>query len=116
MLHLLAFVLFVTLTITVPPAAKVLAIVAVVYPLIQLLKEIPALTPYIKGWWAVALNVALSALSLLITVPADQLYSVNTLLALVTVILGAAGVHGTVQNLSKPQQPQQSKRPNFWAA
>ena len=54
---LLAFLLLTTLTITVPPAAKVLAIVAVVYPLIQGLKKIKALTPYIKGWWAVALNV-----------------------------------------------------------
>ena len=100
-MHLLAFFFLLTaLTIVVPPAAKMLAIVAVVYPLIQGLKKIPALTPYIKGWWAIALNVALSALGLLITIPADQLYTTNTALALVTAILAAAGVHGTVSNLS----------------
>jgi hypothetical protein len=94
------FALFTTLTLTVPPAAKVLAIVAIVYPLIQGLKKIPTLTPYIQGWWAVGLNVVLSALGLLITVPSDQLYTTNTALALLTVILSAAGVHGTVSSLT----------------
>lgn len=101
---LLAFLLLTTLTITVPPAAKVLAIVAVVYPLIQGLKKIKTLTPYIKGWWAVALNVVLSALGLLVTIPANQLYTTNTAIALLTAVLAAAGVHGTVSTLSKPQQ------------
>ena len=97
---LLAVLMFTAVTIVVPPAAKVLAVVAMVYPLIQGLKKIPTLTPYIQGWWAVALNVALSALGLLVTIPADQLYTTNTALALVTAILAAAGVHGTVSTLS----------------
>ena len=101
-MHLLAFFfMLTTLTVTVPPAAKVLAIVAVVYPFIQGLKKIPALTPYIQGWVSIALNAALSALGLLITIPADQLYTTNTALALLTAILSAAGIHGTVSNLTK---------------
>jgi hypothetical protein len=89
--------------VTLPPAAKVLAIVALVYPIIQALKRIPALTAYLTGWWAIALNVLLSAGGILIEVPADQLYTTNTLLALVTAILGAAGIHGTVSAMSRPQ-------------
>jgi hypothetical protein len=89
-------------TITVPPAAKVLAVVAVIYPLIQGLKKIPALTPYLKGWWAIALNVALTICGDLIVVPADQLYTTNTLLALVTGALASAGVHGTISSLLPP--------------
>ena len=90
-------------TITVPPAAKVLAIVAVVYPVIQGLKKIPALTPYLIGWWAIALNVVLSATGLLIAIPASDLYTMNTLMALITACLTAAGVHGTVSSMSQPQ-------------
>lgn len=96
--HLLA-----AITLTVPPAAKVLAIVAVVYPLIQLLKKIPALTPYLIGWVSIALNVVLSACGLLIAIPPSQLYTSDTLLALITVCLSAAGVHGTVSAMSSQQ-------------
>lgn len=96
----LAILLLTTLTITVPPAAKVLAVVVVVYPFIQGIKKIPALTPHIKGWWAVALNIVLSALGLIVTIPADQLYTTNTAFALLTAILAAAGIHGTVSTLS----------------
>lgn len=101
-MNLLAF-WFLTVPTALPPAAKVLAIVALVYPIIQGLKRIPALTPYLTGWLAIALNVALSACGILIAVPADQLYTTNTILALVTAILGAAGVHGTVSAMSQPQ-------------
>ncbi len=101
MYFLLALLLF-TLP-TIPPAAKLLAIVALVYPILQRIKKIPALNPYIKGWVAVTLNVLLSAGGLLIVTPADQLYTTNTLLALVTTVLTAAGIHGTVSHLQNPQ-------------
>lgn len=108
MLHLIAmwftFVLVVA-ALTIPPAAKVLAVVALVYPLVQALKKAPLLAPYIKGWVAIALNVVLSAGGLLIAVPADQLYSTNTLIALVQVVLGAAGIHGTVSALTAAPPP-----------
>jgi len=94
--------LIVGVVLAIPPAAKVLAIVAVVYPLIQGLKRVPALTPHLSGWVAIALNVLLSGLGVLVTVPAAQLYSTDTLAALVTVSLAAAGVHGTVKGFTNP--------------
>ena len=97
------WVYLVAISVSLPPAAKVLAVVVAVYPLIQLLKRIPMLTPYLTGWVAIALNGALSACGILIAVPADQLYTANTLLALITAILGAAGIHGTVSAMSPPQ-------------
>ena len=85
----LAVVAF-ALVVAIPPAAKVLAIVAVVYPLIQALKRIPAFTPHLSGWVAILVNILLSALALILTVPAAQLYTTDTFVALVTVALAAA--------------------------
>jgi len=82
-----------------PPAAKVLAIVLLVYPTIQALKQWPFLAPYLTGWKAILLNVLLSAGGLLITVPADQLYTMATLYSLLQAVAGAAGIHGTVSAL-----------------
>jgi hypothetical protein len=87
---------------SIPPAAKTLAVIVAVYGLLQAAKKVPALTGYIKGWVAIALNVALSACGLLVTVPADQLYSPTTLLLLLTTGMSAAGIHGTVSALSEP--------------
>ena len=87
---------------SIPPAAKTIAVIASVYGLLQGIKKIPGLTAFITGWKAIALNVALSACGLLITIPADQLYTTNTLLLLLTTGAGAAGVHGTVSALSAP--------------
>jgi len=89
--------------IPIPPAAKVLAVIALVYPIIQGLKKIPAFTADLTGWWAILLNVLLSAGGLIITIPADQLYTLNTAMLLVTTIAGAAGIHGTVSAMSPPQ-------------
>jgi hypothetical protein len=96
----LAVIITAAFVLSIPPAAKVLAIVAVVYPLLQALKRIPAFAPYLKGWVAIAINIALSALGLVLTVPAAQLYSTDTLTALVTAALAAAGIHGTVKGFS----------------
>jgi putative copper export protein len=88
---------------TIPPAAKALAVIGAVYGLIQGAKKIPAVTPYLTGWVAVAVNVILTACGLLLTIPPDQLYTTNTALLLLTTILGAAGVHGTVASFTPPQ-------------
>ena len=88
---------------TIPPAAKVLAVIAAVYPIVQGLKKVPAFTAFLTGWKAVALNVLLTVCGLLIAVPADQLYTTNTAILLLTTILGSAGVHGTVVSMSAPQ-------------
>jgi hypothetical protein len=89
--------------VSIPPAAKTLAVIAAVYGLVQGLKQIPALTPYVTGWIAVALNVLFTVCGALVVIPANQLYTTSTLLLLVTTFLSAAGVHGTVKSLSAPQ-------------
>ena len=88
---------------TIPPAAKVLAISGSVYGILLAAKKIPALTQYLTGWLSVAFNVALTIVGLLIAIPADQLYTVNTAMTLLTAGLGAAGIHGTVKSMSAPQ-------------
>lgn len=90
------------LAVTIPPAAKVLAIVGSVYGILQGLKQVPKFTKNLTGWIAVAVNVLLTAGGLLIAIPADQLYTTNTLVLLITTILGSAGVHGTVKSMSPP--------------
>jgi hypothetical protein len=90
------------IAITVPPAAKALAVIGAVYGLIQAAKKIPAVTPYLTGWVSVAVNVILTACGLLLTIPPGQLYTTNTALLLLTTILGAAGVHGTVASFTPP--------------
>jgi hypothetical protein len=102
-MHFFAMLLLLSVALTVPPAAKVLAIVGTIYAVIQALKRVPALTPYLKGWVAIALNVALSIGGLLVTVPASQLYTTDTLITLLTTALGAAGIHGTVKSLTTAQ-------------
>lgn len=97
--------MFFAIAISLPPAAKALAVMGVVYGLIQALKQAPFLTPYLTGIWAIALNVVLTSLGLLIAIPADQLYTTNTLLTLLSTALGAAGVHGTVKLMSAPAVP-----------
>ena len=89
-------------TLSVPPAAKVLAVIGAVYGILQTAKKIPAFTKYLTGWVAVAVNVALSAGGLVLAIPADQLYTTNTLLALISTALGAAGIHGTVSAMTPP--------------
>jgi hypothetical protein len=101
MAHLIAIVVFVL-----PPAVKTLAILGFVYGIIQILKQSPVLAPYIKGWVAVALNATLSALGLLLAIPPAQLYDPTTLGVTFTtwlgIVLGAAGIHGTIKSFSQP--------------
>ena len=96
-------VYFTAVTFAIPPAAKTLAVIGAVYGILQGAKKIPALTQYLTGWVAVAFNVALTSGGLLVAIPPDQLYTTNTLMLLVTTILAAAGVHGTVKSFSQPK-------------
>jgi hypothetical protein len=91
------------LLLSLPPAAKVLAVMGSVYGLLFGLKKIPALTPYLTGTVAIALNVVTTVLGLLLALPAEQLYTSNTLVLIVTTVLGSAGIHGTVKAMSPPQ-------------
>ena len=95
--------LLIAVTLAIPPAAKVLAVSGSVYGILLGAKKIPALTQYLTGWVSVAFNVVLSVIGLVIAIPADQLYTTNTALTLLTAALTAAGVHGTVKPMSQPQ-------------
>ena len=77
-------------------AAKVIAIAVVVYPVRQALKKA---LPNLSGWYAVGVNVFLSLLGVIVAVPADQFFTVDTLAMLITAATAAAGIHGTVKNL-----------------
>jgi hypothetical protein len=94
------------LAITIPPAVKTLAVIAAVYGVLQGLKKIPVLTQYLTGWWAIGFNVVFSILGQLVVIPANQLYTANTLniiLTVLTTVLSAAGIHGTIKSMSAPQ-------------
>jgi hypothetical protein len=78
---------------------RVAAIIAIVYPLLQGLKK---LFPGLGGYVAIALNVALAATGFLVSVPSDQWFQLSTIIAFVSAVLGAAGIHGTVKALSTP--------------
>src|ERR1700761_835505 len=101
--NLLCIVASITLAINVPPAAKTLAVLVFVYGILQVLKMSTVLAPYITGWKAFALNALLSLGGMLVVIPADQLYSWSTLGTTITewltVVLGAAGIHGTTSKL-----------------
>ena len=84
-------------------ATKVIAIAAVIYPVLELVKK---LIPQVSGWYSVGLNVFLSTVGIIMAVPADQLFTLNTLIMLVTASTAAAGIHGTVQNMrTAPIEP-----------
>ena len=104
-----SFAMLTTVALTIPPAAKVLAISGSVYGILLGAKKIPALTPYLTGWVAVAFNVVLTVTGILCgqlnqatAIPPDQLYTSATFLTILTAALGAAGVHGTVKSMSRP--------------
>jgi hypothetical protein len=93
------------ITLTVPPAAKILTIAVIVYGVLQTLKQSPLIGPYISGWVAIALNVILNALGAMVAIPSDQLYTTNSLLTILTAALGSAGIHGTVSTLANSSKP-----------
>ncbi len=102
MMHLLCLLTFSLAAL--PSPVKVLAVLGFVYGIIQILKQSSVLAPYITGWKATALNAVLSLLGLLVVIPSDQLYNLSTLGTTITtwlgIVLGAAGIHGTVSRLS----------------
>jgi hypothetical protein len=103
-MHTLALILT-AVTLTIPPAAKTLAVVVAVYGVLQGLKKIPALTAFLTGWKAVAFNVVFSVVGQLAVIPAGQLYTTDTLNSIIQTIimvLSAAGIHGTVRSFSAP--------------
>ncbi len=70
---------------------KLLAIATAVYGVLQAFKKVVPL----KGIAAVAANVLLSSLGVIVAVNPDQLFSLSTLTTVLTTAAAAAGVHGT---------------------
>lgn len=77
---------------------KILTIIGGVYALLQAVKKFVP----VKGYLAVALNVVFSVLGVVTVVQPQDLFSLNTLVAVLTAAAGAAGIHGTVSKLSNP--------------
>lgn len=104
--------MFVALTISVPPEAKVVAAFLLIYALMFGLKKIPALVPYLQGWVAIAVNILLAVASLFVPpsgIQPGSLYTMGTGMAVINAILtaittsaAASGIHGAVRSLSQP--------------
>lgn len=80
-------------------AAKIVAISAVVFAVLQALKKAPAVGSYLHGWLAIALNVALSVTGVLMVVAPAQVFSLQTLLTVLTAALSASGIHGAYSSM-----------------
>jgi hypothetical protein len=78
----------------VPPAARTLAIAGSVYGIMFAAKKNDWVCQYINGWLAVGFNFILTVLGLLVVVPAEQLYTLNTFTAIVVGVLSSSGIHG----------------------
>jgi hypothetical protein len=100
-MHLVIAVLF-AFALSTATSAKILGIAGAVYAVLQVAKKI---FPALSGWWALGLNIALSVAAVLVTVTPENLFSVDTLVAVLTAIAASAGIHGTVKNLSAPASP-----------
>ena len=95
--------MFFALAFTIPPAAKTLVVIVAVFTILQAMKLSPWLNQYVvTGWKAVGLNVLLTIGGLLVTVPAANLYTLNTFVLVITSVLGSAGLHGTQKAFSDP--------------
>jgi hypothetical protein len=80
---------------------KILTISASVYAILQGAKKFIPLS----GIWAVVFNVFVSALGVVIALKPEDLFSVQTLSALLLAGLAAAGVHGTARSFSGNSSP-----------
>ena len=92
----------IAISVSIPPAAKVVAIAVIVYPLVQGLKKVSFLAPYLTGWKSMVLNFILGAIGVIVTVAPDQLYTLATLYQILDATGIAAGIHGTVKSLTPP--------------
>jgi hypothetical protein len=83
----------------IPPAARTLAIAGSVYGILRAAKTNDWVIQYINGWIAVAFNLMLTILGIVILVPSDQLYTTNTLVTVITGVLTSSGIHGMSKNI-----------------
>ncbi|MBZ5522257.1 MAG: hypothetical protein LAP21_08445 [Acidobacteriia bacterium] len=76
----------------------VLCVAAAVYALLQGVKKFVPVT----GFLAVAVNVAFSIFGVITLVQPEQLWSMQTAVAILQAVLISAGVHGTVRSFKAP--------------
>lgn len=74
---------------------KVVAVAGSVYILVQTLKTI---FPALGGWYAIALNIAISATALISTAQPGDLKTTQFWAAMMLAVASAAGIHGTVKS------------------
>jgi hypothetical protein len=75
---------------------RVLAIMGVVFAVVQAIKMA---FPAIAGIWAIIFNVVLSVAGVVVAIPAEKLFSYETLTTVLVAAIGAAGIHGTVSSM-----------------
>lgn len=80
---------------------KILAVVAAVYAVLQVVKKFVPVT----GLGSVLFNILLSVGGVLAVAQPQDLYSVQTITTVLLAALGAAGVHGTVRSFSSGDSP-----------
>jgi hypothetical protein len=78
------------------PQTKTLAVLAIVFTAVQGLKK---LFPKLGGWSSLIVNTLLSVLGVVTVVQPQDLFSVQTVIAVVLAVSGSAGIHGTWTNL-----------------
>jgi len=72
--------------------ARIVVVAGMLCTLLQLLKRF---VPKISGWYAVTLNILLSACSILAITKPDQIWTLATWQTVFATSLAAAGIHGT---------------------
>lgn len=88
-----------TYTDALPPAARTLAVAGSVYGIMFAAKKNNWVCQYINGWLAVTFNFVLTVLGLIVVVPAEQLYTLNTFTAVVVGVLSSSGIHGMSKSI-----------------
>lgn len=73
--------------------ARIIAVIGIVFAAVQAAK---LAFPAIAGGWAILLNIVLSTAGIVVALPAEKVFSLETLSAVIVAAIGAAGVHGTV--------------------
>lgn len=94
----------VAITLDATSAGKVLGLAGSVYAILQVVK---VKFPSVTGYWAIGLNVALSVIGVLVLLPPEHLWSLNsftTLMIAGITAASAAGIHGTVPTLPQAVQ------------
>lgn len=100
-LMFLTFLFLPSFGLPIPTAAQLLVVLTAVFAIMTAAKASPWLSPYLKGWVSLTVNIILTVLGLVIAVPANQLYTWPGFIALIVTVLGSSGIHGIQTNIPK---------------